>query len=563
MKPAALISLLLGLLAAPAAAETITSETETHPYPGVRLVERHTSGPSWRIHAAFVSLCSDGIHVEARSSQTVRTTAAAWGSAMGAQLAVNGDFYRTDTSVPTVYGDAVGVGMPWPAARTGLASAYSGDWYYRKYGWIAFGDGWVELNHSEWAKKNLELGTGWHIDQMTIDIPAGTRALVSGFPELVVEGTALSSFPDRGDMSDRHPRTAMGLTADRKTFILVVVDGRSTQSVGMNGAELAALMHELGAYTAFNLDGGGSSQMWLSGQGTINRPSDGSPRSVANHWGIYAGSGHDRGAAPSSCFTAGGCFPSPLPGAVGARFADLPDDAPASAAAALTVDRGLLSACASEPAEMFCPSCKLTRGDALTMIVRAAGLDLESPPAAPTFGDVPAGAPGFAEIEAAAAAGITAGCGDGNFCPGDPVTRAELAAFLARARGWSAPDDPPPFSDIPADHALAPEIAAWAARCVDDGCGDGNFCPGRTIPRADGAALAVRAFDLDGSNPCADAEDPADPADPSDPAVPGDEASGGCSSAGGTSGPLVLLFVFLLATGCRSRCTPSGADRRR
>lgn len=543
---------LVAWLGTPANAATVTYEDETEPYPGVRLLERHTTGPSWRIYAAFVSLCTDGVRIDARSSQAARITAAAWGSAMGAALAVNGDFYRTDRTTPTVYGDAVGVGMRWPTARTGLAAEFAGEWYYRNYGWIAFGDDWVEVNHSKWAKNNLALGTGWHVDQMTTEIPVGTRALVSGFPELVVEGVALDSFPDRGDTAARHPRTAMGLTEDRQTFILVVVDGRSTQSVGMTGGELAALMHELGAYTAFNLDGGGSSQMWLSGHGTINTPSDGAPRQVANHWGVFAG----EGGAPRSCFRAGGCFPSPLPSAVGSRFADLADDAADATAAARVVDGGLLATCASDPVELFCPNCELTRRDALVMIARAAGIDASSPPATPTFSDVPTDAPGFAEIEAAAAAGVVEPCGDGVFCPDDPVTRAVFAAFLARARGWTAPADAPAFSDVPGDHPLAAEIAAYAAHCVDDGCGAGAFCPDTEVDRKAGAARAVRGFDLDGGNPCANtptdsaADAGARPDAAGDSAGQSSAVDGGCRVAsGGTgsrgTGPLLVLAIVL------------------
>jgi exopolysaccharide biosynthesis protein len=47
----------------------------------------------------------------------------------------------------------------------------------------------------------------------------------------------------------------------------VVVDGRSTASVGMSCAELATLLKGLGAYNAANLDGGGSSAMYVAGQG--------------------------------------------------------------------------------------------------------------------------------------------------------------------------------------------------------------------------------------------------------------------------------------------------------
>lgn len=83
---------------------------------------------------------------------------------------------------------------------------------------------------------------------MTEDTPSGTIALVSGFPELVIAGQtytcssprATDCFPDRSDIRERHPRTAMGLSEDRRTFILAVVDGRdSPASVGMYGAELA------------------------------------------------------------------------------------------------------------------------------------------------------------------------------------------------------------------------------------------------------------------------------------------------------------------------------------
>jgi len=57
------------------------------------------------------------------------------------------------------------------------------------------------------------------------------------------------------------------------------------------------------------------------------------------------------------------------------------------------------------------------------------------PPATPTFNDVPANHPFFQYVEALAASGITGGCGGGNYCPNTPVTRAQVAAFLAKALG--------------------------------------------------------------------------------------------------------------------------------
>jgi hypothetical protein len=304
------ILLLVGLWASDASAVTITSSSNAQPFAGVQVVEGRTSGPSTDFYAAYISLCSDYVHVDASSYDGARS-AASFGSSAGAKLAVNGDFY-TYSGGAHVYGDAVGGGQRWPSARTGRDAAFSSDWYYQHYGWIAFGDGWVEFSNTELVKDDsTDLGAtqGWRPDTVTKSIPSNTRALVSGFPQLVIEGepvrcsspTASSCFPYRSDMRDRHPRTAMGLSRDRQTFILVVVDGRSGSSAGMYGTELADLMHKLGAHTAFNLDGGGSSQMWQQGRGTINRPSDGSPRGVFNHWGIFADPGHGRGRLPGSC----------------------------------------------------------------------------------------------------------------------------------------------------------------------------------------------------------------------------------------------------------------------
>jgi len=68
-------------------------------------------------------------------------------------------------------------------------------------------------------------------------------------------------------------------------------------------------------------------------------------------------------------------------------------------------------------------------------------------PAVATFMDVPQGSiatgghPFFAEIEALAASGITGGCGNGNYCPDNPITRGQFAAFFARALGLHWPDN--------------------------------------------------------------------------------------------------------------------------
>ena len=61
-------------------------------------------------------------------------------------------------------------------------------------------------------------------------------------------------------------------------------------------------------------------------------------------------------------------------------------------------------------------------------------------PAVATFADVPSGSPLFPFVEALVAAGITGGCGAGNYCPNNPVTRGQMAVFLAAALGLHWPN---------------------------------------------------------------------------------------------------------------------------
>jgi len=66
-------------------------------------------------------------------------------------------------------------------------------------------------------------------------------------------------------------------------------------------------------------------------------------------------------------------------------------------------------------------------------------LQVSPAPGTPTFGDVPVDHQFFRFVEALAAAGITGGCGGGNFCPNAPVTRGQMAAFLSIALGLHFP----------------------------------------------------------------------------------------------------------------------------
>ncbi|MBL8186742.1 MAG: phosphodiester glycosidase family protein, partial [Acidobacteria bacterium] len=97
---------------------------------------------------------------------------------------------------------------------------------------------------------------------------AGPQLLAAGQKVFVAEASRYSDSLYR----QRHPRTAIGWTAEGK-LILVTVDGRQKFSMGMTMAELADLMLELGCVEAMNLDGGGSSTMVVNRK-IVNHPSD-------------------------------------------------------------------------------------------------------------------------------------------------------------------------------------------------------------------------------------------------------------------------------------------------
>ncbi|MFG1946846.1 phosphodiester glycosidase family protein [Nonomuraea sp. NPDC048826] len=117
------------------------------------------------------------------------------------------------------------------------------------------------------------------------------KAAVGGNWVLVKDGQAQHSTDQSA-----HPRTAVGFTADGKKMILLTVDGRQADSRGVTLDELAAMMVELGAADALNLDGGGSSTMLARepGQADVqveNSPSDGGEREVPNGLALYAPEG--------------------------------------------------------------------------------------------------------------------------------------------------------------------------------------------------------------------------------------------------------------------------------
>ena len=124
------------------------------------------------------------------------------------------------------------------------------------------------------------------LDRAPVDASKAYNGL-SGFYALLVDGKNV------GTMKQRHPRSAVGISKDKRYLILVTIDGRQKgYSEGATTAETAEWIRTLGAYNALNLDGGGSTALVIQGPDgkpkRLNRPSGIFERRVANHLGVFA-----------------------------------------------------------------------------------------------------------------------------------------------------------------------------------------------------------------------------------------------------------------------------------
>jgi exopolysaccharide biosynthesis protein len=100
--------------------------------------------------------------------------------------------------------------------------------------------------------------------------------ITNGVPQLIKNGkidiTWEQEKTTKSFVETRHPRTAVAKLKDEK-FLMITVDGRSESSGGISLYDLADYLLSLGAVDAMNLDGGGSTTMFLDGK-VVNTPSD-------------------------------------------------------------------------------------------------------------------------------------------------------------------------------------------------------------------------------------------------------------------------------------------------
>ncbi len=284
-----------------------SADVWSSPYPGVQLLKRTTSQPVvfW---AVVVDSCAPGIRFRVSGPGEGNRVTSSFGRLVGAQLAINGDFADHD------FGLNVGNGQAWPYPDTTHSGNFS-----------------VGSNRLEMTPDHVQLAgpAPWVTEQL------GGRwtLLAEGVPQYGIDDNGPSAGGFVCAPGLRHPRTAIGLSQDKRKVILLVADGRSSASIGMTCDEMIDVFRELGAHDAMGLDGGGSSTLWKNDQ-LINHPTDsGGERVVRNHLAIFAS-----GAGPAphcgaqlappepaqASAVPGAILPAVLPLAAPTRFTPLP-----------------------------------------------------------------------------------------------------------------------------------------------------------------------------------------------------------------------------------------------
>jgi hypothetical protein len=111
---------------------------------------------------------------------------------------------------------------------------------------------------------------------------------------------------------------------------------------------------------------------------------------------------------------------------------------------------------------------------------------------------VPVGHPFYEVIGKLSARGITAGCGSGNYCPDTVVTREQMAAFILKAKGEFNPPAPgnQRFNDVPPSNPFYHFIDRMAVLNITAGCSVSPplYCPGNAVTRQQMAAFIIRGL---------------------------------------------------------------------
>lgn len=200
-----------------------------------------------------------------------------------ADVTLNSSDYLKTAFAQNAYGTNVTAKTSVTAADNNAILAVNGDYYGANSSGYVIRNGVVYRDTIREASSNGDLAIYKdgsfkviYEDQISAEqlVNDGVVNLLAFGPALVENGEiAVGTNEEVGQAMASNPRTAIGII-DENHYIIVVSDGRTSESEGLSLYQLAEVMKSYGAKTAYNLDGGGSSTLYFNGQ-VINKPTTG------------------------------------------------------------------------------------------------------------------------------------------------------------------------------------------------------------------------------------------------------------------------------------------------
>ena len=197
-----------------------------------------------------------------------------------ADVTVSSSEYLKTAFAQNTYGNNVTAKTSETAANNNAILAVNGDYYGANTTGYVIRNGVVYRDTVREDSSNGDLAIykdgSFKIiyeDQVSADqlVKDGVVNLLAFGPSLVENGEiVVDTNSEVGQSMSSNPRTAIGII-DENHYIIIVSDGRTSESEGLSIYQMAEIMKSYGVKTAYNLDGGGSSTLYFNGQ-VINKP---------------------------------------------------------------------------------------------------------------------------------------------------------------------------------------------------------------------------------------------------------------------------------------------------
>jgi Immunoglobulin I-set domain/Right handed beta helix region/S-layer homology domain len=265
---------------------------------------------------------------------------------------------------------------------------------------------------------------------------------------------------------------------------LPVITAPISVPVGASGAS-ASVPNHIGSTWTWTLSGGG---VITAGQGSRQIVFDAAPPGTTMLCTVIE--------------NAGGCFSPEAFTNIQVDFLDVPPANPFHDFIVKVARNGVTAGCGGGN---YCGQNPITRAQMAVFLLKSKYGSTHIPPmcSGSVFGDVPCtGGPFDTWIEELAGLGITGGCGGGNYCPNNAVTRAQMAVFLLKTVEDASYLPPPATGTVFADVPLSNPVAAWIeelyARNITGGClvNPLRYCPNNANNRQQMAVFLQKTFNL-------------------------------------------------------------------